>query len=203
MRFANLDPQPIIFPRHRASEWAQGNKRTMAEGSYIGKLVARGLRVQAFKLYEFLKNMQLELAEVQTALTSVAVENLPLDVAACQWVVSNSQRWRNWLRDDTSCLPGYGLVDARGIFVSSREAAVSCSFCASGTSSTPLLDDSGETYTCRSCLPGTYQSSSGGTECLACEPGRVATGSGGSACEVCGLGSYTNGSASTAAVLVG
>ena len=93
VRFAQQDPQPIIFPRHRNSEWAQGNKRTMAEGSYIGKLVTRGLRVQAFKLYEFLKSLQLDLAEVQNLLTRVAAEDLPLDDAACQWVLSNNQRW--------------------------------------------------------------------------------------------------------------
>ncbi|CAE7801240.1 unnamed protein product [Symbiodinium sp. CCMP2592] len=197
VRFAHLDPQPIIFPRHRASEWAQGNKRTMTQGSYIGKLVARELRFQAFNVYEFVKNMEFDLSEVQTQLMKVATENQSLEVVACHWVLSNSQRWRNWLRKDTSCFPGYGLVDARGSFVSSRAAAVSCNFCSSGTASRSLVDDAGQTYTCDSCPAGTYQSASGGTACLDCEPGRVGAANGLTACEVCTLGSYANTSGMT------
>ena len=54
-----FNPQPIIFPVYSAREWAAGNKRTAATGSYIGKLVNRRLREKAFSVLTFLQNLQL------------------------------------------------------------------------------------------------------------------------------------------------
>ena len=39
-----------LDPKHtHPKEWALGNKRTAALGSYVGKLVTRSLRLQAFQ----------------------------------------------------------------------------------------------------------------------------------------------------------
>ena len=106
-------------------------------------------------------------------------------------------RWQRWLPVDTNCIPGFGLVDGRGLPVSSRSAAVTCGLCSYGSFSIPLVDDFGGTFTCVSCSMGSYQALPGETMCLQCAPGKFAADNGLSACEACGLGSYANSSGMT------
>ena len=67
--FTLLHPSAIVLPRYRASEWAMGNLRTAAEGSYIGKLVKQSLRSTAPKLRQFFQNLLLD-NEVPTGAVS-------------------------------------------------------------------------------------------------------------------------------------
>eukprot|EP00438_Fugacium_kawagutii_P007089 Skav214280 [mRNA] locus=scaffold642:580176:595216:- [translate_table: standard] len=188
-----FNPLPIIFPVHSASEWAAGNKRSAAHGSYIGKLVHRRLREQSFKLVSFLENMKLELDEMQAYLAKKDETNSWEEVA-CEWITSNRERWTNWVPKDTTCIAGFGLVDVGGASVSSREAAVGCSLCTPGTSSEAMFDDIGRTYTCEFCSAGSYQELSGETLCISCPAGRIAPEEGLSQCEACPPGTYANSS---------
>ncbi|CAE7769849.1 unnamed protein product [Symbiodinium sp. CCMP2592] len=186
-----FDPLPIIFPVHVASEWAVGNKRTAATGSYIGKLVSRRLREQAYNVLSFLENLKLELPEMQQYL-GMKDATTSWEGVACQWITSNRQRWERWVPKDTTCFPGFGLIDAAGNTVNTREAAKGCGLCTPGTSSKAVLDETGRTYTCDLCSPGTYQEVSGETLCITCPAGRVAAEAGVSQCEACTPGSYAN-----------
>ncbi|CAE7449261.1 Tg [Symbiodinium sp. CCMP2456] len=188
-----FDPLPIIFPVHVATEWAVGNKRTAATGSYIGKLASRRLREQAYNVLSFLENLKLELTEMQQYLGMKDATKSWEDVA-CQWITSNRQRWERWVPKDTTCIPGFGLIDAAGNAVTTREAAKGCGLCTPGTSSKAILDETGRTYTCDLCSPGTYQEVSGETLCITCPAGRVAAEAGVSQCEACTPGSYANSS---------
>ncbi|CAE7255288.1 unnamed protein product [Symbiodinium sp. CCMP2456] len=210
---ANNQPDPIRFPPHSESEWAQGNKRTDSVGSYIGKLVSRSLRSQAFKVHEMMRHMRLDMQELQHTLEEAqrtraenaygyqnygyGATDVLLNSYACQWAQANRHRWNQWIPKETTCFPGFGLVDASGMYVSSRDSAASCSVCTPGTFSEQLVDESGQTYRCESCPLGRHQQLSSETICLQCEQGRVASLPGQSACEACPLGKYANSSGMT------
>eukprot|EP00435_Cladocopium_sp_Y103_P062842 s332_g24.t1 len=188
-----FDPQPIVFPTHSASEWAAGNKRTAAVGSYIGKLVSRRLREHATSVVTFLENLKLELMEMQQYL-GLKNETTSWEQVACHWILSNRPRGEKWIPKETTCIPGFGLVDAAGSFVSSRNVATGCGLCTPGSQSLPLLDEVGRTYRCGFCDLGTYQESSGETLCISCPVGRIAAERGLSQCEACPPGSYADAS---------
>ena len=122
----------------------------------------------------------------------VEAESGSMHEAACSWIAANRQRWRSWLPKDTSCIPGFGLVNASGSYMASRSDAVACSICPSGKFSKSLIDESGQTFTCTSCSAGTSRGQAGETYCTDCEPGTVATTNGLSACQLCPFGSYAN-----------
>ncbi|CAE7736688.1 unnamed protein product [Symbiodinium microadriaticum] len=189
---APWSPRPISFPRHRASEWAQGNKRTEGLGTYIGKLVSRGFNSQASKVHKLLQKMQMELEEMEALL--LEAQSHGMQEVACEWAKANQQRWQQWLPIETSCIPGFGLVDAQGSLVTSRSLAASCKVCPAGTFSSLMVDSLGQTFSCESCAPGTYQGQAGETLCLGCEPGKVAAASGLVECVDCAVGSFANAS---------
>ncbi|CAE7677752.1 unnamed protein product, partial [Symbiodinium sp. CCMP2456] len=189
---APWSPRPIKFPRHRASEWAEGNKRTEGLGTYIGKLVSRGLSSQASKVHKLIQKMQMELEEMEALL--LEAESDGIQKVACEWAKANQQRWQQWLPIETSCMPGFGLADAQGSLVTSRSLASSCKVCPAGTFSSLMVDNLGQTFSCESCAPGTYQGQAGETLCLGCEPGTVAAASGLVGCVHCDVGSFANAS---------
>ena len=188
-----FNPQQIIFPIHSAREWAVGNKRTAAIGSYIGKLVNRRLREKARSLITFLDNLQLELMEMQEYLAKKDSSNSWEEVA-CQWIFDNRQRWEMWVPKDTTCFAGFGLIGVAENAVTSREDAAGCGHCAPGTVSSAVLDDVGRTDACTSCEVGAYQEQAGETLCVRCPAGRIATTAGRPQCEACPPGTYANSS---------
>lgn len=113
---------------------------------------------------------------------------------ACRWILSNRLRWEKWIPKQTTCIPGFGLVDAAGSFVSSRNEATGCGLCTPGSQSLPLSDEIGRTYRCDFCDLGSYQESSGETLCISCPLGRIAAERGRSQCEACPPGSYADAS---------
>eukprot|EP00439_Symbiodinium_sp_Y106_P044569 s4027_g5.t1 len=181
----------MVFPRHIASEWEAGNLRTAGEDSYIGKLVSLQLRTAAPQVRAFLDKMEMELAQVSELLLNVA-SGASFQNASCEWLLANRRKWEHWIPVNTNCLPGFGFADAEGIAVSTREEATGCSLCPSGTFSSAVLDDVGQSYRCESCAPGTAQSLQGETSCSACDAGTVAPLHRQVECNPCDLGSYTN-----------
>ena len=66
---------------------------------------------------------------------------------ACQWLLSNPQRWQSWIPDPTVCSRGYGLYNEGTVsFTAARASATTCRPCPPGMYSVPFADDSGATY---------------------------------------------------------
>ncbi|OLQ02861.1 hypothetical protein AK812_SmicGene14236 [Symbiodinium microadriaticum] len=141
--FITQQPQSIVFPPYSASEWAQGNMRTAASGTYISKSVSSNFANQAPKVSSFIAGVNFELAELMDLLLTIATGTLRYDVA-CQWVRDNKQRWQEWLPIETNCITGFGLADAAGNFVMDRANATSCEVCTPGKFSQEYLDITGK-----------------------------------------------------------
>ena len=72
---------------------------------------------------------------------------------ACQWLLSNPQRWQSWIPDPTVCSRGYGLYnEGVGSFTTAREGATTCRACPPGMYSVPFTDNSGATYVRLGCV---------------------------------------------------
>ena len=66
---------------------------------------------------------------------------------ACQWLLSNPQRWQSWNPDPTACNRGFELYNEGGAsFASARASATTCRACPPGMYSVPFSDDFGATY---------------------------------------------------------
>lgn len=63
-------------------------------------------------------------------------------------ILDPPDRWERWVPKDTTCFPGFGLVDATANSVSTRDMGTACSLCTPGSASKVVLDDIGRTYTC-------------------------------------------------------
>ncbi|CAE7831424.1 unnamed protein product, partial [Symbiodinium sp. KB8] len=187
--FITQQPQSIVFPPYSASEWAQGNMRTAASGTYISKSVSSNFANQAPKVSSFIAGVNFELAELMDLLLTIAAGTLRYDVA-CRWVRDNKQRWQEWLPIETNCITGFGLADAAGNFVMDRANATSCEVCAPGKFSQEYLDITGATRLCVPCAPGTSQEKSAATSCTPCQPGSYTDTDGRATCNVCEQGSY-------------
>ena len=148
--FITQKPQSITFPPYSASEWAQGNMRTAASGTYISKAVSSNFPNQAPRVSSFIANVNFELAELIDLLLTIASGTLRYDVA-CQWVRDNKPRWQEWLPIETNCITGLGLADAAGSFVNDRANATTCEVCTPGRFSQEYLDNSTNPPLCPLC----------------------------------------------------
>ncbi|CAE7207000.1 unnamed protein product, partial [Symbiodinium necroappetens] len=198
---ASNQPNPIRFPPHSESEWAQGNKRTDSVGSYIGKLVSRSLRSQAFKVHEMMRHMRLDMQEVQHTLEEAqrtraenaygyqnygyGATDFLLNSYACQWAQANRHRWAQWWvevesavsRDYCRCLSGSNAIMLLPGYFSSNRARGSVFKCFSNPSQ------------CPGGLPGACSSGrdNSSVACSACLPGLRQNGPG---CGPCGREDY-------------
>ncbi len=186
-----FNPHQVVFPAHSASEWAEGNKRTAGVGTYVGKLVSRSLRGRATRVVTFLTNIKIDLLEMENFLGRKD-ETKSWEDVACEWIILNRDRWDKWIPKESTCFPGFGLVDGAGAKVTSRDAAVGCALCLPGTLSLPVLDNIGRTYVCKSCEAGTFQELSGQSLCPSCPAGRITSQPGSSSCDACKPGTYNN-----------
>ena len=73
------------------------------------------------------------------ALLLQVAEGDSMSNVACEWAKANRLRWTSWLPIETSCIPGFGLVDAQDALVTVRSLAASCKVCPAGTFSSLLL----------------------------------------------------------------
>ncbi|CAJ1399347.1 unnamed protein product [Effrenium voratum] len=90
--FIDMNPSEVVFPRHSARAWEQGDKRTGAKGSYVSKIVSNNLQAKSRLVHGFVKNINFELPEVQRMLADY--ETLGAKEAACNWVKENPAIWR-------------------------------------------------------------------------------------------------------------
>eukprot|EP00439_Symbiodinium_sp_Y106_P060372 s666_g8.t3 len=187
--FITQQPQSITFPPYSASEWAQGNMRTAASGTYISKAVSSNFPNQAPRVSSFIANVNFELAELMDLLLTIASGTLRYDVA-CQWVRDNKPRWQEWLPIETNCITGFGLADAAGSFVTDRANATTCEVCTPGRFSQEYLDNTAPTRRCVLCALGTSQEKSATTSCTPCPPGSYTDTRGRETCNMCDQGLY-------------
>eukprot|EP00435_Cladocopium_sp_Y103_P056190 s325_g18.t2 len=157
--FIEMQPQPVIFPRHSASEWAAGDKKTGGVGSYISKMVN----------FELSEVQDLLLLHKQSGATTY------FDVA-CDWIKLHRSRWTRWIPDKTQCSAQFGLFNEKtNQFVKSRadQTDLICRACPSGHFSQELQDGirSGKTHRCAACPAGTSQASGASLACDPCSKG--------------------------------
>eukprot|EP00435_Cladocopium_sp_Y103_P073398 s282_g43.t1 len=112
----------------------------------------------------------------------------------CRWLNANTERWQEWLPDQTSCFAHVGLFDkVTERFVLSRmstSANIVCRVCPAGHSSEQLKDDRRATFIFLACPPGTSQASGGMVFCDPCPAGQYQGESGSQSCMRCGKGTY-------------
>ena len=187
--FISSQPHPITFPPHSALEWAQGNFRTEATGTYVSKATSSNFGNQAPRVRDFISNMRFELAEIMDLLLTITSGSSTYDVA-CKWVRDQQSRWQEWLPIETNCITGFGLADGAGNFVSERSNSTTCEVCGPGRFSQEYLDDTGATRRCVVCVPGTSQAKSAATSCPPCPSGEYTDTNGRETCNVCDQGSF-------------
>lgn len=187
--FALLSPSSVIFPRHSAQQWAQGDRRTAPKAAYVNKACSRNLQYKAPKVKDFLSKISFDLQEAQRLL-SLTQGGMSFYNVSCQWIRENRNRWADWVSGATSCSAGYGLAAMTGAFLSSRDGAFICKECPAGRFSERFTDGVGSAYRCTICQEGTSQSKAGATQCDACAKGTYTNVRGQTGCEVCRFGSY-------------
>ncbi|CAJ1337595.1 unnamed protein product [Effrenium voratum] len=149
--FIDMNPSEVVFPRHSARAWEQGDKRTGAKGSYVSKIVSNNLQAKSRLVHGFVKNINFELPEVQRMLADY--ETLGAKEAACNWVKENPAIWRSWVPIDTNCGAGFGVVDGHGAFLGNRTGAAKCGLCPAGRASEEVFDNLGKTHRCLQAVP--------------------------------------------------
>eukprot|EP00435_Cladocopium_sp_Y103_P004230 s4291_g1.t1 len=194
--FIEMQPQPIIFPRHSASEWAAGDKKTGGVGSYISKMVSSNLRSRAALVQDFISKVNFELSEVQNLLLLHKQSGATTYFdAACDWIKLHRSRWTRWIPDKTQCSAQFGLFNEKtNQFVQSREDQTDliCRACPSGHFSQELQDGmgSGTTHRCVACPVGTSQASGASLACDPCSKGEYQDEEAKSSCKRCEKGLY-------------
>ncbi|CAK9004860.1 unnamed protein product [Durusdinium trenchii] len=200
--FLELQPESIVFPPFRASEWVLGNKRTSGSGTYIAKLTSPNLRQKSPRLRSFISKLSMDLNTVMDILQDV--RTLPLSSLdawqdpACSWITRHEHIWSKWIPVDTNCFLGFGVVDEHGTFLPSKTGAVSCDVCPPGTFSEDLPD--GQSRRCTPCPPGSSQNKAAASRCHECQPGSVGATEGSVACTPCAVGFYQDASGKAACV---
>ena len=186
--FVDVNPAQLVLPRHRSTEWAAGNQKTMAAPSAVSKVVSRDLQAKAWTVQEFISNTRFQMQEVQDLLLERETGSTPYDVA-CKWIRENRDRWSAWKPVATSCPEGWGLVDSSGHSVSVRADAVACEPCPAGTAPAVTSDAEGKVSHCTPCQAGYFQRGTGATTCEPCSKGSTAA-AGGTSCLPCAMGEY-------------
>ena len=194
--FIDMLPEQLVFPRHSASAWLAGDKKTGGLGSYVSKMVSSNLQSKAGRVQEFVSQISFEMPEVSALLLEVKQTGSIYNVS-CNWIRANRARWEAWKPIETNCYAGFGMIDADGNFLANRTGAVGCGLCQAGTASEELLDGDGRTFTCNQCPPGYSQANSYSTTCEPCAKGTSTSSWGSTQCTVCGVGEYQPASAST------
>ena len=158
----------------------------------IRVVVSRDLFSLAPRVESFLAGINVDIDTVNSLLLENKAGTDMKDVV-CNWLNANTQTWRAWLPDDTKCFAGFGLFNtASGQYVSGREnrEGLRCQACPSGTFSTQLIDNDGQTFVCSECPRGTSQPSGAQTSCEPCGAGEYQDETGKQACKRCAVGYY-------------
>ncbi|CAE6960708.1 unnamed protein product [Symbiodinium sp. CCMP2592] len=205
----DLQQAKVILPPHSPKAWSQGDFRTASTDVYVAKLGSQNLRTAAPRVRMFLQNLALEASEALELTQSIGFESdvddrlASLRQGACEWIRSHSHIWEQWMPVATDCTPGFGLVDAQGLPVTSLDEAVECRACPAGRFSERFTHDSGLTFRCQLCDPGYRQSRFGQSSCIACDPGTYAEVAGQATCSPCARGRFANSNAATACLPCG
>eukprot|EP00435_Cladocopium_sp_Y103_P035383 s344_g9.t1 len=194
--FIDMRPEPVIFPRHSASEWAAGNKKTGGYGARVSKMVSSNLHTKAALVQDFISEVNFELSEVQgmMLLHKQSGATTFFDVA-CDWIKLHRSRWTRWIPDKTKCSAQFGLFNEKtNEFVKSRadQTDLICRACPSGHFSEELRDEigSGTTHVCVGCPTGTSQASGALLACEPCSKGEYQDEEAKSSCKRCEKGLY-------------
>lgn len=199
--FIDLQPLQIIFPRHSASAWALGDKKTSGAGSLVAKMVSSNLASKSSSVQAFVSKIHFELSQVQSLLLDMSRSSA--HEVACDWIRKEQDVWLNWLPVETNCFQGFGMVNEDGAFLESRVGAVSCGLCPAGRFSEETADSRGKTYRCTLCPPGFSQSKTFSTICEECPKGTYSNTPGSEACTLCEFGKYQNLTAQSSCVECG
>lgn len=192
--FVEMLPWPVMFPRHIASEWAEGNKKTGGAGSYVSKMVSYNLQSKARLVQEFVAKITLELTDVQDLLLTHKQSGASdyFDVA-CDYINRTRERWTSWIPDKTQCTAQFGLYDEQTQqFVQNRDDPTNliCLACPSGHFSAEIQDGNGKTFVCRGCPVGYSQPSGASLACDPCPKGEYQDEEATSFCKRCEVGKY-------------
>ena len=205
--FLDLKPIELIFPQHDRLAFQRGEKTTAADAVDIRVVVSRDLFSLAPRVESFLAGINVDIETVNALLLENKGGTEMKDVV-CNWLNGNMQTWQAWLPDDTKCFAGFGLFNsATEQFVADREnrealrpvlkgmgvlkeLVARCQACPSGTFSTQLLDNDGQTFICSPCPAGTSQPSGAQTLCEPCGAGEYQDEMGQQACKRCAVGYY-------------
>ena len=194
--FLRKAPLRLVFPDFDPLGWSRGMRTSVAESVSIDTHVSQDLRALAPDVEELLSTYQLTLQEVNhMMLDQMDTENSTYWDAACRWVKSNRERWRDWLPDKSQCFQGFGIFDEYAVdfgFVKDRTdpTGIICQPCPPGYFSEQYQDDKGITFVCTPCPPGTSQPFGAQVACQLCNAGEHQPESGSASCRRCNIGSY-------------
>lgn len=181
--FADFNPQTLVFPDTSQYEWTQNIYRTTPAPSELQKLIAPALRTAAGSALQVTQRMQISSQDMQGLITQYKAANKSYTDVACDWLLSNGNRWKAWIPQPTECGAGFGLVDSLGAFQSSVATAVACAQCSPGRFAAAP--------TCKQCPAGTFSSTSGATVCTLCKPGHFTSLSKQTGCTACAPGTFS------------
>ena len=171
--FLDIAPKPFVLPPPNKLAWSQGDFTGSSQQVDVTKIISSDLEFMAPDFVKLLRNSLMQLEEINSMTRDwKANASASRHDVACQWLLSNPQRWQSWIPDPTVCNRGYGLYnEGGGSFTSARASATTCRACPAGMYSMPFKDDSGATYVCQACPAGTEQPTAGAVECLPCPLG--------------------------------
>ncbi|CAL1140129.1 unnamed protein product [Cladocopium goreaui] len=191
--FLEMSPVKSSYPQHDKQAWERGDLSTDGVGTYIGIIVSNDLSALAPRVQGFLNNINMDLATMNSVLLEQKFSGEPWESAMCGWLRNNTQIWQDWLPDDSTCFPKFGLYNENTEqFVPNRDdkEGLSCRACPSGTYSKQLVDDDGTTYICEACSAGTSQPSGASLACEPCLRGEYQNELGKQTCKRCDVGYY-------------
>ncbi|CAK9089936.1 Uncharacterized protein SCF082_LOCUS42432, partial [Durusdinium trenchii] len=192
--FLELAPQMMQWAPLDKRGWANGYQVSQLGSIPIKKLVSRDLMVLAPNVRSFVSNIMISLKQMDEILLDQKNTSATWEDATCKWLLANEPVWRSWIPDESQCFPGFGLYDSvLKDFVDARENATNkiiCQACASGTYSTPLSDNVGDTFICMPCPKGTSQPLGAASSCKPCKQGEYQGETGQKTCNRCPISTY-------------
>eukprot|EP00929_Paragymnodinium_shiwhaense_P068154 TRINITY_DN3424_c0_g1_i4.p1 TRINITY_DN3424_c0_g1~~TRINITY_DN3424_c0_g1_i4.p1 ORF type:complete len:1379 (-),score=296.37 TRINITY_DN3424_c0_g1_i4:391-4527(-) len=194
LTFIDMGPANVVFPPHKAGQWAAGDYRTAYDATTCMKFVHLKFKtaVGAWAAYTLAQRIGINKVTLDEMMVDVKSQNRggQEELTACEWLKANTAVWDRWLVDPRMCRTGYGLVKSDGNFTSSFEDAKECAACSPGMVSLPVNSPKGLTYQCDACAEGTFTDSFMAVTCYSCDKGKFTGEKGLSSCSNCQMGRF-------------
>ena len=110
--FLELNPVPVDFPDHKATEFARNIQTSQSVASVISAIASPDLAILAPLIESFADKVEMPQSTVDAILLDQKDTADTWQDVTCRWLKANRAVWQTWIPDESNCFPGFGLYDS-------------------------------------------------------------------------------------------